>query len=165
MEDLHLLAVDQNEACPWDSRERGNPIFVFTVIATILYPIGVPVGLYMVLVRLDVPRLARYGEGEAILQHMIGLYVKLRNSTAASRLAVYVGGQTHESSAATKDAVVANRARHWFMELSCDGTREVTVDRLFEWMAEMGIGGHGGGQVEVQALFAEFDGDGNGTLD
>ena len=40
VEDLHLLAADLKEPCPWKNEERGSLIFVWSVASVVLYPIG-----------------------------------------------------------------------------------------------------------------------------
>ena len=49
-------------------------------------------GALACLLRLDLPRLSRYGKGEAIFQQLISLYIKERDEGVCSRIAIYVGG-------------------------------------------------------------------------
>ena len=90
------------------------------------------------LLRLDVPRLARYGKGEAIFQQMIGLYMQQRDKTVSSKIASYVGGQKSD---AHSKAVVAQRAAELFEEVSDNGEHEVTSERLLEWLRAVDITG------------------------
>ena len=101
-------------------------------------PIGIPVLLLIFLLRMDVPRLARYGKGDAIFQQMLGLYMQQRDKTVSSKIANYVGGQKSD---AHSQAVVAQRAAELFEEVSDNGEHEVTSERLLEWLRAVDITG------------------------
>ena len=89
VEGMRLLSADMSEPCPWDANERSkSAIFPWTCISTLLYPVGIPFGLLVFLLRLDVPRFVRHGEGESIFLQMVYLYDKHKNCTVASRIAV-----------------------------------------------------------------------------
>ena len=150
-----------NEPCPWDSRVRNDPaIFIWSVISTILYPIGIPVMLFSCLLYLEVPKLANTAKAEAIFQQMLDLYIKQRDKTVSSRIASYVGGQKADGS---NLAVVECRAVDMFSEVSCNGEYDVTSKRLLEWLSTIGITGNE--EEEVDELFLQFDEDHNGVLD
>ena len=123
VEDVHFLSADMNEPCPWKKGERGSWIFVWSAISMTIYPIGIPILLLGSLIYLDVPRLARYGMGEAIFQQMIGLYIKQRDRTIYSKLAIYVRGRN------AQETGVAERAAKIFRQVSDNGKYAVTSDK------------------------------------
>ena len=131
MEGMHLLAADLNEPCPWKKGERGSGIFVWSVISMALYPIGIPLILLACLLRLNVPRLARYGKGEAIFQQLISLYIKERDEGVCSRIANYVGGHKDINQ---PQAGLPERAAHFFREVSSNGEHAVTCERFLTWL-------------------------------
>lgn len=51
-----LLAADWRESCP--TQDKGGFIFIWSVIFTILYPVGLPCGLILMLETYNVPSLA-----------------------------------------------------------------------------------------------------------
>ena len=162
VDNVHLLAADLHEPCPWDAQHRNSSmIFVWSVISTILYPIGIPVLLLSSLIYLQVPRLARAGQAEAIFQQMLDLYIRLRDKTVSARIAAYVGGQKADANCV---AEVKRRAIALFSELSCNGEYEVSSTRMLEWLGTIGISGDGQ-EEELDELFVEFDEDRNGILD
>ena len=162
VEDVHFLSADMNEPCPWKKGERGSWIFVWSAISMTIYPVGIPILLLGSLIYLDVPRLARYGMGEAIFQQMIGLYIKQRDRTICSKLAIYVRGRN------AQETGVAERAAKIFRQVSDNGKYAVTSDKFLDWMRnEVGIEGCDDEEVlaELEDLFTYFDRNGNGQLD
>ena len=124
-------------------------------VLQILYPIGIPILIFSSMLYLDVPRLARFGKGEAIFEQMLGLYMKERDKTICFKIASIVGERRDE-------AAVAQRADELFQEVSCRGAEEVSVSRFFQWLGNVGIGGCD--EEEVRLLFSHFDQDGDGEL-
>ena len=162
VDDLHLLAADLLEPCPWDAKHRNSSmIFVWSVISTILYPIGIPVLLLSGLVYLQVPRLARAGRAEAIFQQMLDVYLKQRDKSLSSKIAAYVGGLKADVNCVSE---VKRRGIALFSEVSCDGEYEVSSTRMLEWLNTIGISGDVE-EEELDELFVEFDKDRNGILD
>ena len=96
-----------------------------------LYPIGIPLILLACLLRLNVPRLARYGKGEAIFQQLISLYIKERDEGVCSRIANYVGGHKDINQ---PQAGLPERAAHFFREVSSNGEHAVTCERFLTWL-------------------------------
>jgi len=160
VEDLHLLAADMKEPCPWKEGERGSWIFVWSVASMLLYPIGIPVILLACLLRLDLPRLSRYGKGEAIFEQLIGLYIKQRDESVCSRIATYVGGSKDETQ---PQADLAERAAQLHREVSGNGEHAVTSERFINFIMTKDVTDDD--REEMEQIFAHFDDDGNGALD
>ena len=121
--------------------------------------------MYLYLLHLDVPRLARCGRGEAIFQQMVALYVKVRERTLCARIAAYVGGKQRDKldPEATDEVDLNLRSSQLFQEVSADGAQEVTIGRLLEWLRNIGVSADE--HKEVAAIFAHFDQNDNGMLD
>jgi len=134
VEGWHLLAADMKEPCPWKEGERGSWIFVWSVASMVLYPIGIPIILLACLLHLDLPRLARYGKGEAIFQQMINLYTKQRDESVCSRIATYVGGSKDHTQPYLAD--LAERAAQLHREVSGDSEHAVTSEQFLNWLAK-----------------------------
>jgi hypothetical protein len=159
VEDLHLLAADMKEPCPWKEGEQGSWIFVWSVASMLLYPIGIPVILLACLLRLDLPRLARYGKGEAIFQQLVGIYIKQRDESVCSRIATYIGGHKDVSQPQVN---LTERAAQLHREVSGNGEHAVTSTRFLDWLARDVTEDD---REEMAQIFAHFDDDGNGALD
>ena len=159
VENMHLLAADMKEPCPWNKDERKSWIFIWSAASVVLYPVGIPIVLLVCLYRLQVPQLSRYGRGEAIFQQMINLYIKKRDASVCSRLATYVGGQNKDM---LTQADVAERAHQLFRDVSANGEHAVTSSRFLDCLI-----GHvtDEDREEMTHMFALFDSDGNGALD
>ena len=161
VEDMYFLAADMKEPCPWKEGERESWIFVWSAASMTIYPIGIPILLVCCLLYLDVPRLARYGKGEAIFQQMISLYLKQREKSICSKVTIHIGGTTKGETA------VAERAAALFHEVSGNGVYEVSSQRFLDWLRSIDIEGCDEEEViaELDSLFTYFDRDGNGILD
>eukprot|EP00293_Proteomonas_sulcata_P001126 CAMPEP_0184319656 /NCGR_PEP_ID=MMETSP1049-20130417/109750_1 /TAXON_ID=77928 /ORGANISM="Proteomonas sulcata, Strain CCMP704" /LENGTH=772 /DNA_ID=CAMNT_0026639883 /DNA_START=231 /DNA_END=2549 /DNA_ORIENTATION=- len=86
--DQNLLVANLAVDCPLDSDDRGA--FVWSVIATLLFPVGVPVGIVCVLLYFGVPRLARKKYNDALLQSMIAKYKKLGDGRVLTNFAKFL---------------------------------------------------------------------------
>ena len=147
VEGRKLLSVDMTEGCPYDSPSPA--IFIWSVIAAVVYVLGIPLLLLLLLLQMDVPRLVRHGHGEAIFKEMLALYLSHRTNTVSYKIAMYVGGQGKSK------AIVSQRVSEIFQEVSNLGELDVTGTRLLEWLETIGISGDN--QEEVHQLFVHFD--------
>ena len=125
----------------------------------LLYPIGIPVILLACLLRLDLPRLARYGKGEAIFQQLVGIYIKQRDESVCSRIATYIGGHKDVSQPQVN---LTERAAQLHREVSGNGEHAVTSTRFLDWLARDVTEDD---REEMAQIFAHFDDDGNEALD
>jgi|NorSeaMetagenome_1021524.scaffolds.fasta_scaffold52999_2 hypothetical protein len=162
---MHLLRADLNEPCPWKRSERESWIFVWSTVSVVLYPIGMPVLVLALLVHLELPRLARFAQGEAIFQQMITTYIKQRNQTVCCRIATWVGGQKDD---AQPQADLVERAAQLFRDVSDHGKHAVTSTRFLDWLTGDVTGDYSissSDREEMEQIFLHFDEDGNGALD
>ena len=134
IENYDFLTADMKEPCPWKARERGSGIFIWSAVSMAVYPVGIPVLLFGCLLYLKVPRLARYARGEAIFQQMISFYLKQRDKTICSQLAIHIGGKK------TDETAVAERATKLFHEIS-QNEHAVTSERFLSWLRDIGVEG------------------------
>ena len=131
----------------------------------VLYPIGMPVLVLALLVHLELPRLARFAQGEAIFQQMITTYIKQRNQTVCCRIATWVGGQKDD---AQPQADLVERAAQLFRDVSDHGKHAVTSTRFLDWLTGDVTGDYSissSDREEMEQIFLHFDEDGNGALD
>ena len=119
--------------------------------------------MYLYLLHLNVPRLARYGRGEAIFQQMVALYIRIQDQTSCARIAAYVGSKLSDGTEAMDEEDVKQRARQIYKEVSGEGRHEITMDRLLAWMQNIGLVVDE--DPEIATVFAHFDQDHNGVLD
>ena len=98
-----------------------------------LDPVGIPILLFFCLLYLQVPRLARYGKGGAVFQQMLDVYLKERDKTICSKIAMHVGGRKRE------EVSVAEQAAEMFEDMSGKGTHAVTVEVFLRWLRNVGI--------------------------
>jgi hypothetical protein len=144
---VRLLAYDVSIPCPVD--DKGGEVFGWAVLATILYPAGVPLFIYLVMRHYGVPAIARRRMDNAVLTEMLHKYQHLCSDTVVARIATYVGG--------AGEGVLERRAWQMF-----DGARggqadveSISFDMLLRFLGDIGI--HGGHKDELQDLMTSFD--------
>lgn len=89
---LGLLAADYREQCPAPYSFLRNYSSFFILI----YPIGVPLWMFVVMLRMNVHDLARKKVNSGLLSSMIALFVKRASSVESKRLAQLVGQPHNE---------------------------------------------------------------------
>ena len=119
--------------------------------------------MYLYLLHLNVPRLARYGRGEAIFQQMVALYIRIQDQTSCARIAAYVGSNLSDRTEAMDEEELHKKARQIYKEVSGEGRHEITMGRLLAWMRNVGLVVDE--DPEIATVFAHFDQDRNGVLD
>ena len=110
-----------------------------------LDPVGIPILLFSSLLYLQVPRLARYAMGGAVFKQMLDVYLKERDRTICSQIAMHVGGRKGQESSVTE------RAAQIFEDMSGNGTQAVTVEVFLRWLRKIGIEGLDQDSLEVRA--------------
>ena len=66
----NLLRSDMRVQCP----ERGEFVWVFSLVAIFVYPVGIPVGMFALLYYYDVPKMARQKKTAAGLKALIATF-------------------------------------------------------------------------------------------
>jgi len=155
-----MLLHNLEESCPYDS--PTSVMFIWTVVATFMYPIGIPLGIFLLLLYLGVPQMVRQKQGEAIFHQILQLYVHARHNTVGSKIALYVGGGG-EHGVTSSYSIIEDRTENLYRDLSQDGAVQVDSQRLFSFLRSIGISGQD--EDDVHSLFVFFDNDGNGELD
>ena len=116
--------------------------------------------IYLLLLYLGVPSIAKRKEGEAIFHSMLEMYVSHRNLTVGAKIAMYLGGA---ESSKNSWAIIEERTAQLYLDVSENGVVEVNSERFLSWFQSIGISGDD--PSEVEGLFYAFDDDNNGVLD
>ena len=66
------LYEDFRVGCP--RKEPGSLLFVWAVITTLLYPLGIPILVWLALKMFNVPTMAREKQNRAVLNRMVWLH-------------------------------------------------------------------------------------------
>ena len=71
--------------------DTWQPLAVVSFIFVFVYPLGVPLLMYMLMRYNGVPRLARKKIGDALVTTMIGKYLKATTTASSMRMAAFIG--------------------------------------------------------------------------
>jgi Ca2+-binding EF-hand superfamily protein len=88
----HLLVADMREECP--TRSWG-PIAIWSVFASIMWAIGVPVFSYIVMLYHKVPQMARAKQVRALANSMIDSFMDDTLTSSVHTLATFLGHPAH----------------------------------------------------------------------
>lgn len=154
-----LLAADLSLPCP--AEDKGSVLFLWTLAASILYPIGVPLFIFHALRKFRVPQLSWKKRRSALLGAMLDLYRGVASQTFAAGLARYLGGTRDE----VGQEVMQQRARTLFNDATDSGSARLTVGRLFEIAKRHGLASSEQHRIEIEQLVAAFDEDGSCELE
>jgi hypothetical protein len=95
-----------------------------------MYPMGIPVSIYVLLRYLGVPAMAKRKEAEAVFRAMLDLYVHARHDTMGAKIARYVGGE-HNSKISS--GIIEERTANLYRDVSQNETVQVNSARLVAW--------------------------------
>jgi hypothetical protein len=123
--------------------------FLWTIVSTAVYPLGIPLGIYLLLLYLKVPQMAKRKEGEAMFRQMLDIYVTARLNTIGSKIALYVGGQGGSKQSAD---IIKQRNAQLYQAVSRHGTEVVNSQRLLAWFQSVGISGDDPEEVKEKIL-------------
>eukprot|EP00961_Rhodomonas_salina_P013528 181303-Rhodomonas_salina.1 len=155
-----LLRADVREACPLDEKHKAT--FVWTMIMLVLYPVGVPLYMLIVMRLHNVPKLAKLKYQNKVLGALLAKYKEFAAHTLAHKIALYVGsGDGHRLQ--VNDSVIESRSRHFF-DKACQrfGVSALGVVHLERFLQELGVAS--GHHDELDDLVASFDIEGTGQL-
>eukprot|EP00961_Rhodomonas_salina_P199050 2684917-Rhodomonas_salina.4 len=101
-----ILEADLAEECPW--KHPGSATFIWTVITSLIYPIGIPVFMYWQLYKTSIPQLAAKKYDDAVLHEMLIQYKEHMSGTVYRELALNIGGgqSNHD------ERLILNRVRY-----------------------------------------------------
>ena len=95
-----------------------------------MYPMGIPVSIYVLLRYLGVPAMAKRKEAESIFRQMLDIYVHARHDTMGAKIARYVGGE-HNSKISS--GIIEERTANLYREVSQNETIQVNSARFVAW--------------------------------
>ena len=116
---LGLLAADYRERCP----DSNSFLRIYSIPFIIVYPIGIPVVMYLVLRNLRVQEIASRKVSGGIISAMIAFFVKQTSSVESQRLAQMIGRSSNKEE-------FEKRCRSLYQQLfSANSTRYESVPR------------------------------------
>lgn len=162
VEGKRFLKADMSQPCPLDSLTSST--FISVCILATLYPVGIPLLMYMLLRKFRVPQLAQAKVDRAIFRQMLMLFDQYVAKSLKGQISHYAGVSVAEGSAdETVKEILRNRAEQMF-DSACKGARE-TIDyqALVAYLKELGV--QNDHDEEIFQAMLEADDDGNGVLD
>lgn len=154
--DQNLLFYDLTTPCPLD--DKTSSVFLWAVLGSMMYPLGVPVLMYMALKRFGVARLAKKKNDNAVLHQMLMLLKEEISKTLSAKIAAFVGA----SAKGSVQTVVQERATMMFNQAS-GGSASLSFEGFNDFLHRVGITGDY--TEEIQQLMFSYDDDANGTLE
>jgi len=158
------MLSDVSVDCPY--KDKMSAAFLWAVLATCMYPIGLPTFMYWTLNSFGIPALAKKRLDNAILSQLLQVYRHHNQRSLLNFIAQFVGvgleGSIEEFRGTSRETVLRERAETMFQHAS-GGEVSLTYEMLINYLDEIGISGEH--EEELQDLMLNFDDDGNGTLE
>ena len=140
--------------------------FIWALVATCLYPIGLPAFMYWSLHSFGIPTLAKKRLNNAILSQLVQLYRHYTRRSLLTKIAQFVGvgleGSSEEFGGSSREITLRERSELMFQHAS-GGKVSLTYEMIMNYLDEIDISGEH--EEELQDLMLKFDDDGNGTLE
>ena len=155
-----FLLKDVSVRCPYS--DKTSAPFLWAVLATCMYPIGLPAFMYWSLHSFGIPALAKKRMDNAILHQLLQVYKHHTHRSLLNKISYFVGVGSDGSSQKSHEKVLRERVESMFQHAS-GGEVSLTFEKLMNYLDEIGISGEH--EEEVQVLMLKFDDDGNGTLE
>ena len=127
---LGVLYSDYSEACPL-LRPEGF-VFQWSLICTLVYPIGIPLALYGMLWTYNVPKIAKIKMNKALLKAIIAKYQAVNQTQESEILARIIGN------VANREAF-KERVNDLFLMIDKDGGGTLDIDELVEAFRVFGM--------------------------
>eukprot|EP00282_Hemiselmis_andersenii_P024004 CAMPEP_0172002690 /NCGR_PEP_ID=MMETSP1041-20130122/3542_1 /TAXON_ID=464988 /ORGANISM="Hemiselmis andersenii, Strain CCMP439" /LENGTH=931 /DNA_ID=CAMNT_0012656423 /DNA_START=1 /DNA_END=2796 /DNA_ORIENTATION=- len=131
---LRVLTVDYRAVCPLDDMAGFN--FQWALIFTVVYPIGIPLAMYLMMRRVKVPQLAKARMNKALLQELIKLWQKEMQTPESVLLASVVGSP---AGGEEQQEQFKKRVAELFEQIDADGSGTLDVDELVEAFHTLGM--------------------------
>lgn len=154
----NLLVVDLKEECPME--DFTSATFLWALVTTIIYPFGIPLLFYVVLVRNKVPEIARRKEDRALFSQLISIYKSSKSATVSGKLATHIGRVATKSGHETS---ITSAAKHIF-DLLKDRGDEASYHNLLGYLHDVGVA-QPEDLDEFNEFFNQFDHDKDAALD
>mmetsp|Transcript_3588 Transcript_3588/g.7259 ORF Transcript_3588/g.7259 Transcript_3588/m.7259 type:complete len:1072 (+) Transcript_3588:1669-4884(+) len=150
------VATDVKEPCPLD--DKLSPTFAWACACLCMYPLGVPLFIFVVMRHFRVGELAATKINNAVLREMLFKYKEFTARSLVSKIAGYVG-------AGGDERVLEERTTQMFLGACRESSSAASLD-IADFVAYLRtIGIVGNHQEEVENLIRVYDDDGNGTLE
>jgi hypothetical protein len=93
------LRVQPLQECPYVN--KSSPIFLISLAATVLYPVGIPALVLLVLYWFQIPKMAKDKTDNALLRGLISICRQHQSLTVSGQIARLVGSDATGKNAAT----------------------------------------------------------------
>ena len=160
-----------SDVCPLSS--PSSTVFVLGTILVLIYPIGILLIFYSLLVHYRVPEMAKHRIDEAHVQCLINFYQKIQADTLAVKIAMEFGGAASVASvnaggwetsvSSESEDLFKARVNLLYDKATNNGKKDLNAARLCQYVHNLGI--RGAHEEQLEKLFCAFDDDGNGQLD
>jgi len=142
--DKSWLVADLSVPCPAD--DLGG-VYGWSLFGALVYPFGIPILLYAVLVHFRVPEIAKVKRQDAIVREMLAVYKKVSDRALSTKIAAYI---VRESDKKLLTERAEERAEGMFREASQDGYTRSIVE-LSAYLHSQGLAANH--EDEIRYLF------------